>query len=656
MKGKNKPSAKLSVIQGKLLKLRIPAKLIFIVMGLLSTAWFLIRVIPKPSRAAYPCMKATAPFMSAFILYLMGLGGSVLAFRKSRDLLRKARYLAGIALVLVALGSLFAVSTLRPSRSYAREIHEDQEYTPNEPMGIARGIFPGRVVWIHERDVTNDNCTNTVVKDGVTDDKDDVYYQDKNTCQDTVDKMLDAAMIAISGKQTLPEAWDAVFKWFNSTLKGKGEVGYTAGEKVLIKVNRTSSSQGYNSDLSRNDKKNWQNLVETSPQIMLSVLRQLVNNAGVPQEDIYIGDPQRMLYQNDVDKMAAEFPDVHYLGRNSNYGRTPVVGSPSGRLFFSDPTTITEKPSDGLYEIYGQADYLISLPGLKSHDAGGITACTKNHFGSQSENSAYYLHPGLVSYETLRNEYGVYRTLTDVMGSKYLGQNTVICIADAMWCGSNWNAAPNKFITPPFNGEFTSSILVSLDHVAIESVCFDILRSEYKSELGYTDIYPNYGAVDDYLHQAADSANWPEGIIYDPDNSGTPMPSLGVHEHWNSVEQRQYSRNLGTGDGIELVYLDLDSTGGEATAIRVADSEEAKLGLYPNPARDYCQLEFSNPYKGNVNIDMFNATGQLVLSRVFAKETDFFSNTLEVSGLGNGTYVVYARCGKIKITGRLLLR
>jgi hypothetical protein len=34
-----------------------------------------------------------------------------------------------------------------------------------------------------------------------------------------------------------------------------------------------------------------------------------------------------------------------------------------------------------------------------------------------------------------------------------------------------------------------------------------------------------------------------------------PLKSLGVHEHWNNDSDRQYSRNLGGKDGIELVTL-----------------------------------------------------------------------------------------------------
>lgn len=41
---------------------------------------------------------------------------------------------------------------------------------------------------------------------------------------------------------------------------------------------------------------------------------------------------------------------------------------------------------------------------------------------------------------------------------------------------------------------------------------------------------------------------------YDPEGDGTPLKSLGVAEHWNNATDRQYSRNLGKEEGIELVY------------------------------------------------------------------------------------------------------
>ena len=47
---------------------KVPAKMVYIVISVLATIWFLIRVIPKPSRAAYPCMQVVAPVMSGFAI------------------------------------------------------------------------------------------------------------------------------------------------------------------------------------------------------------------------------------------------------------------------------------------------------------------------------------------------------------------------------------------------------------------------------------------------------------------------------------------------------------------------------------------------------------------------------------------------------------
>jgi hypothetical protein len=89
--------------------------------------------------------------------------------------------------------------------------------------------------------------------------------------------------------------------------------------------------------------------------------------------------------------------------------------------------------------------------------------------------------------------------------------------------------------------------------VAIECVMYDILSKEEttRHEL-------EIAAVDDYLIEAALAEDPPSGTFYDPDHeSGTArLSSLGVCEHWNSPEEMLYSRNLGTGSGIELITTD----------------------------------------------------------------------------------------------------
>ena len=60
--------------------------------------------------------------------------------------------------------------------------------------------------------------------------------------------------------------------------------------------------------------------------------------------------------------------------------------------------------------------------------------------------------------------------------------------------------------------------------------------------------------VDDYLHQAADSKNWPEGIVYDPDKSGSLFRALEFMST-GITRSKQYSGNLGKKNGITLVSI-----------------------------------------------------------------------------------------------------
>ena len=60
-------------------------------MGFCSLVWFLLRVIPKPSRAAYPCQRAAFPLASGFILWVVGVCTSVLFFHRARQKMHQAR-------------------------------------------------------------------------------------------------------------------------------------------------------------------------------------------------------------------------------------------------------------------------------------------------------------------------------------------------------------------------------------------------------------------------------------------------------------------------------------------------------------------------------------------------------------------------------------
>jgi hypothetical protein len=143
---------------------------------------------------------------------------------------------------------------------------------------------------------------------------------------------------------------------------------------------------------------------------------------------------------------------------------------------------------------------------------------------------------------------------------------------------------------PPFNGDWPSSLFASQDPVAIDSVGYDFVNTEWPDVVRYghapNPAYDLQGGAEDYLHEAALANDPCSGTYYDPDHFAkeSRLESLGVHEHWNNPLDKQYSRNLGTGDGIELIRLhseplagDLDSNGAvdpnDLSALREEEEE-----------------------------------------------------------------------------------
>lgn len=544
-----------------------PPRLLLFFMGIASTIWFLIRVIPKPSRASYPCMQVAAPFMSGFVVYLLTLGGVTLAFRKAKQNILRGRYLATGLFLTVAIAGLFFSLTHGTQNSAAAGLAATgPDDGPNQPFGKPMGVNPGRVVWIWDPKATNENCINDFSSK-------DWYFKPENTNKDVVQGMIRNSITRLTGKNSVADAWDVLFRYHNQN-KYQKKRGYAKGEKILIKINQGTSRWL----LSQEDKNNGYNYplvfkpggerktssfgtTETNPYVVLELLRELVNEAGVDQADIAVGDPMTDIYGHNYEVWFAEFPRVVYIDKfSSMHGRTLISASADTLLFYSD-----KKLSDKLYDIVEKAGYLINVANLKPHYAAGISLTAKNHFGSQARPTAGHLHYSLITPRgTLGSNSGYhkYRVLVDLMGSKYLGKNTMLYLVDGLFGGGAVETkGPVRYFMAPFYNDWSSSIFVSQDQVALESVCFDFLRTEWDginkhaASNSEPSAAPNINGVDDYLHQAAESSNWPDGILYDPDKSGKPLSSLGVHEHWNNAGEKQYSRNLGSSTGIELISI-----------------------------------------------------------------------------------------------------
>ena len=520
--------------------------LVLPLLGLAALLWFAIRVLPKPSRATYPCQRVAAPFASGFLVWLLGSVGAHLALRRARKHFQATRYwTAGVfGFVALVAGGWLLVHARRPA--YA-------DYTPhpvNAPMGSARGTHPGRVTWVFDPLATNQSCPNT---------SGNYWWYDQangivNTDPARVEQMLSRTLQLLTGASTDAEAWDALFRYSNQS-RGLGDVGYQPGQKIAIKVNMNSGWPS-NLNLTTYQKVNYLGMTDTSPQLMHAMIKQLVEEAGVAPEDISLGDPLRYFFNQFYSKLAGDYPTVRYLDHEGKLGRIRAEPSDEPVLKYSDTEDVAR--FDKLPKAFIAADYMINIAAFKGHDGAGITLCAKNHYGSHARSGAEHLHytlPGPPSQYGGLTGMGHYRVLVDMMGHKDLGGKTMLFLVDGLWGAKYSIANPNKWKSAPFSNRWPSSLLASQDGVALESVGLDFLQAEYNQTNypGDTTHYPFFDGTEDYIHQAADPANWPTGLTYDPERDGTALGSLGVHEHWNNAADRQYTRNLQTGTGIELI-------------------------------------------------------------------------------------------------------
>lgn len=585
------------------------------------------------------------------------MASTALLWGKSKKLLHNMRYLAAGALVLAALAVGIVSSADDAPPVYA---NSTLLLGPNQPIGVPRGIFPGRVVWIWDSSATNERCTN-VFGDG--------WFQSNNTNMSVVNAMVSDAVTKLTGKTTNADSWDALFRYFNQA-HGRGNVGYTDGEKIFIKTNQVSASSGtYDPATFAIKNQSGYGMEETSPQVVLAILRQLVNECGVRQENISVGDPMKHMYKHVFDMWHNEFPSVLYIDSDARLGRTASISTSQPVVYYSDRGTVlkangtTGNPitSDYLPTVMTEATYLIAVPAMKAHSRAGVSLCGKIHFGSNLVGSAAHLHGGLIapnntvtSPDPLRRGYGSYRTQVDLMGHKDLGGKTVLFVVDALWAGSEANDPPRKFSMAPFNNDWTSSVFVSQDQVALESVCFDFLKAEFTSSNPYGS-YPQIEGADDHILQAADSSYWPKGIRYDPENDGSTIGSLGVCEHWNNPTDKQYSRNLKTGTGIELVSVNRTLTAVNATVANIPQSFTLSQN-YPNPFNPATSISYQLSGVNFVTLKVFDPLGREVATLASGtRERGKHMVVWNARAMSSGVYFYRLTAGDRTETKKLIL-
>lgn len=405
----------------------------------------------------------------------------------------------------------------------------DSVFPEHEPYGEGIGAMPGRVVWNYD--------TDSVLWDGSG-----YWWQTENFDEAVIQNMVNDSIASLGGKETVKEGWNALFQAHNAA-RGKGEVSYAAGEKVAIKANINGSGV-FDDDTSGETQMSY-----TNPVLLKTLLLSLVEEAGIKQSDITVYDVSR-LFPDYMVEMCTEgtLEGVHFVDRKNGIAdeESPINWSYefSGAVNYL-PTCVTE------------AEYLINLANLKGHSYG-ITLCGKNHFGSFINGNAMRPPEGANLHQFLtKNEMSSYSPLTDLMANEQLGGKTVLYMLDALICATSEGASITeeaaRWKQAPFDGNYTSSVFVSQDPVAIDSVGADFLINE-PAVTEHNGVLKDNPNVENYLHEAGLVDQAPSETVYKNGNSKA-VTNLGVHEHWNNSVEKKYSRNLGKEEGIELISI-----------------------------------------------------------------------------------------------------
>jgi hypothetical protein len=125
-----------------------------------------------------------------------------------------------------------------------------------------------------------------------------------------------------------------------------------------------------------------------------------------------------------------------------------------------------------------------------------------------------------------------------------------------------------------------------------------------------------------------------------------------VHEHWNNPEDKEYTRNLGTGDGIELV---------KPTITSVTENDIALNGFrlyqnYPNPFNPSTVIGYQLPVNSQVTLKVYDVLGREVATLVNeVKPAGEYEVKFDATDLASRVYIYKIHAGSFVQGKKMIL-
>lgn len=267
--------------------------------------------------------------------------------------------------------------------------------------------------------------------------------------------MLDKGLMQLTSEETPSGAWRSLFS------------SYVKGDIVAIKPNFNDLYKEFR-----------ENLV-TSPAVINAVLAGLIDTLKIPPANIIIYDCTREI--PDAYRSRIHYPVQYVESYGSSFARKvryKLAGNPLPKADRQAEIEMTSAVKDKagnpiqcyLPRIITQAQHIINIPILKSHQFVLASGALKNHYGtvrfSDGITGPLYLHPPII-----------HESIADVNSHPQIREKTRLIVMDAIFGRlKKKGGAPDTWIQ--FGGKNPQRLFLSRDPVALDSVTSHIAKKE----------------------------------------------------------------------------------------------------------------------------------------------------------------------------------
>jgi uncharacterized protein (DUF362 family) len=637
-------------------------KAVFVLSGVLSLVWFLLRVIPKPSRACYPCQRAAFPIASTFIIWLTGSVVTFHSFRNAKKMFGNKKLVSlglfalSIALFLFTFLLLPVDNAVAKAKSFGLDdpalkveydLASDQFIDPKATVSIVKSV-ESDVISIDKSEVeamVREAVREAGGLDDIIDDGDTVVLKPNIV-------LYDYRGLALSNTANgMVTDWRIVA----ATAKIVRELNPHGTIFVMEGTAGASTSGAY---------------------VLLNYTRALI-----PEVDAFLA----------LEEVSGNFQEF-------NSDKLVAITLPEAMKLYPDNLKIYNSPKYYLNKIYYNADVLISLPVLKNHETAGTTGAVKNLgigatpaniYGAESGSHArwyagtkppinhtpYYLHRWIHDFYCARP--ADFAIMDGLQGYSY---------------GPNYNYQPTAGWGINNHQQNMRVILASKDPIALDAI-EALVSGDDPTKVSHL-VYLNndgLGCADanaikvlgtrvhsikkNFPHQVNESAS-------DAQDFSAPGSGLRyVHYDDNSLEislsntadvtkveieidNQDYNKIIVSAFDkimvdlsdytitdssltiyIQDIFLNSDVfkiTGNYDNDITSTASlfSNKNFKLYPNPAGDFINIHMNNQYTGILNVTVHDQYGRQLLKRYGNKQTIDYSEKITISGLAKGYYII----------------